>query len=157
MGIEIVEHDIDPLVRIFFDHRVQKRQEILGGAPLTHMSDHSSAGNIQTGQSSLFLTGAEGGPLSSGDGFFLPWMALFLCKRQEIGERCGQLFPDFSVELLNVGEIEAGLVADHWIVRGTNIGPGGDGSEPTGCTVSFQGASIIRIEGDKILSESNLF
>ena len=40
-------------------------------------------------------------------------------------------FTDFSVELLNVGEIEAGLVADDWIVRGTNIGPGGDGSEPT--------------------------
>jgi hypothetical protein len=55
-------------------------------------------------------------------------------------------FPDFSVELLNAGEIEPGLIADHWRVRGTNTGPGADGSEPTGRTVSFQGASIIRVE-----------
>jgi steroid delta-isomerase-like uncharacterized protein len=62
-------------------------------------------------------------------------------------------FPDFTVELLNVGEIEAGVVALHWRVRGTNTGPGGDGSEPTGRSVSFQGASIIRVEGDKIRSD----
>ena len=63
-------------------------------------------------------------------------------------------FPDFTVELLNVGEIEAGVVALHWRVRGTNTGPGGDGSEPTGRSVSFQGASIIRVEGDKIRSDN---
>jgi steroid delta-isomerase-like uncharacterized protein len=62
-------------------------------------------------------------------------------------------FPDFTVELLNVGEIEAGVVALHWRVRGTNTGPGADGSEPTGRSVSFQGASIIRVEGDKIRSD----
>ena len=66
-------------------------------------------------------------------------------------------FPDFCVELLNAGEIEPGLIADHWRVRGTNTGPGGDGSEPTGRSVSFQGASIIRIEGDKILSDQTYF
>jgi len=66
-------------------------------------------------------------------------------------------FPDFSVELLNAGEIEPGLIADHWRVRGTNTGPGGDGSEPTGRSVSFQGASIIRLEGDKILSDQTYF
>src|SRR5580704_513229 len=32
-------------------------------------------------------------------------------------------FPDFTVQLLNVGEIEAGVVALHWRVRGTNTGP----------------------------------
>jgi len=42
-------------------------------------------------------------------------------------------------------------------VRGTNTGPGGDGSEPTGRSVSFQGASIIRVEGDKILSDQTYF
>ena len=47
-------------------------------------------------------------------------------------------FPDFTVEPLNVGEIEAGVVALHWRVRGTNTGPGEDGSEPTGRSVSFQ-------------------
>jgi predicted ester cyclase len=66
-------------------------------------------------------------------------------------------FPDFTVELLNVGEIEAGLVALHWRVRGTNTGPGGDGSEPTGRSVSFQGASIIRLEGEKIRSDYAYF
>jgi hypothetical protein len=38
-------------------------------------------------------------------------------------------FPDFSVELLNAGEIEAGVGASHWIARGTNTGPGADGSD----------------------------
>ena len=66
-------------------------------------------------------------------------------------------FPDFTVEPLTVGEIEAGVVALHWRVRGTNTGPGGDGSEPTGRSVSFQGASIIRVEGDKILSDQTYF
>ena len=31
-------------------------------------------------------------------------------------------FPDFSIELLNVGEIEPGLVADHWQLRATDVG-----------------------------------
>ena len=66
-------------------------------------------------------------------------------------------FPDFSVEVLNAGEIEPGLITDHWRVSGTNTGPGGDGSEPTGRSVSFQGASIIRIEADKILSDQTYF
>jgi steroid delta-isomerase-like uncharacterized protein len=66
-------------------------------------------------------------------------------------------FPDFAVELLNVGEIEAGVVALHWRVRGTNTGPGADESKPTGRTVSFKGASIIRVEGDKIRSDHAYF
>jgi hypothetical protein len=36
----------------------------------------------------------------------------------------------FSVELLSAGEVEPGLVAHHWLVRGTNTGTGEDGSEP---------------------------
>jgi hypothetical protein len=39
-------------------------------------------------------------------------------------------FPDFSVELLNAGEIHPGIVALRWLARGTNIGPGADGSKP---------------------------
>ena len=66
-------------------------------------------------------------------------------------------FPDFTVELLNVGEIEAGVVALHWRVRGTNTGPGADESKPTGRTVSFKGASIVRLEGDKIRSDQAYF
>jgi steroid delta-isomerase-like uncharacterized protein len=66
-------------------------------------------------------------------------------------------FPDFTVEPLKVGEIEAGVVALHWRVRGTNTGPGGDGGEPTGRSVSFQGASIVWLEGDKIRSDHAYF
>jgi steroid delta-isomerase-like uncharacterized protein len=62
-------------------------------------------------------------------------------------------FPDFVVELLDVGEIEAGVVALHWRVRGTNTGSGPDESKPTGRTASVKGASIIRLEGDKIRSD----
>jgi hypothetical protein len=43
--------------------------------------------------------------------------------------------PDFRIELLNAGEIEPGLVAHHWTLKGTNTGKGADGSEPTGRTL----------------------
>jgi predicted ester cyclase len=66
-------------------------------------------------------------------------------------------FPDFSVELLNAGEIEPGLVGLHWQVRATNTGAGADGSKPTGRTVSFKGASIVQIEGDKVRSDQAYF
>jgi hypothetical protein len=61
--------------------------------------------------------------------------------------------PDFSIELLNAGEIEPGVVAHRWLIRATHTGPGAGGSEPTGRTVSFKGASIIHIERDKIRSD----
>jgi predicted ester cyclase len=66
-------------------------------------------------------------------------------------------FPDFSLELLNAGEIEPGVVALHWRVRGTHTVPGVDGSDPTGRAVTFKGASIILVEGDKIRSDHAYF
>jgi len=63
----------------------------------------------------------------------------------------------FTIELLNAGEIEPGLVAHHWVVRDTNTGPGADGSAPTGRAISFKGASIIQVEGDKIRSDTAYF
>jgi hypothetical protein len=42
-------------------------------------------------------------------------------------------------------------------VRGTNTGPGADGSEPTGQTMTLQGASIIQLEGEKIRSDKCYF
>jgi predicted ester cyclase len=56
-------------------------------------------------------------------------------------------FPDLSFELLNSGEIEPGLVAHHWLAKGTS-----EGKE-----FSFKGASMIRVEGDKIRSDENYF
>jgi steroid delta-isomerase-like uncharacterized protein len=66
-------------------------------------------------------------------------------------------FPDLTIELLKVGEIEAGVVALHWRASGTNTGPGADESKPTGRTASVKGASIIRLEGDKIRSDYAYF
>jgi uncharacterized protein (TIGR02246 family) len=66
-------------------------------------------------------------------------------------------FPDFSIELLNVGEIEPGLVADHWQLRATDVGPRADGSKGTGRTFSIKGASIVQVEGDKVRSDQSYF
>jgi len=55
--------------------------------------------------------------------------------------------PDLSIELLNGGEIEPGLVAHHWLAKGTSEGK----------AFSFKGASIIRVEGDKIRSDEAYF
>jgi steroid delta-isomerase-like uncharacterized protein len=64
--------------------------------------------------------------------------------------------PDFSVEMLNGGEIEPGVVAHHWVVRGTDaVRP--DGSKPTGRAFTILGASIIQLEGDKIRSDQAYF
>jgi SnoaL-like polyketide cyclase len=65
--------------------------------------------------------------------------------------------PDFSIELLNAGEIEPGLVAHHWLVRGTDVGPRADGSKGTERTFSIKGASIIQLEGDKVRSDQCYF
>jgi predicted ester cyclase len=65
-------------------------------------------------------------------------------------------FPDFHIDLLNCGEIEPGLVAIHWSLQGTNTGQRIDGP-PTGRSVSIKGASIIRLEGDKIISDQCYF
>lgn len=66
-------------------------------------------------------------------------------------------FPDFHLELLNAGEIEPGVIAHHWRTQGTNTGQGADGTEPTGRAVDLMGASIIRFEGDKIVSDQCYF
>jgi steroid delta-isomerase-like uncharacterized protein len=67
------------------------------------------------------------------------------------------VFPDLRIELLKVGEIETGVVALHWRASGTNTGPGADESKSTGRTASVKGASIIRVEGDKIRSDYAYF
>jgi ketosteroid isomerase-like protein len=65
--------------------------------------------------------------------------------------------PDFRIELLNAGEIEPGLVAHHWTLKGANTGKGADGSEPTGRTLTLKGASIIQVDGDKVASDQCYF
>jgi steroid delta-isomerase-like uncharacterized protein len=62
-------------------------------------------------------------------------------------------YPDFSVELVSMGETGGGLVAFQWVVRGTNTGPGLDGTPPTGRALTLPGATFLQVEGDKIRSE----
>jgi steroid delta-isomerase-like uncharacterized protein len=62
-------------------------------------------------------------------------------------------FPDVSFELISIGDTGGGLVAYQWLARGTNTGPGLDGTPPTGRSVRFPGATFAQVEGDKIRSE----
>ena len=64
--------------------------------------------------------------------------------------------PDCSIELLNAGEVEPGVVAHHWLLRGTDSART-DGSKPTGRSFTIQGASIIHVEGDNIRSDQCYF
>jgi hypothetical protein len=64
--------------------------------------------------------------------------------------------PDFSIDVLNAGEIEPCVVAHHWLLRGTDAART-DGSKPTGRSFTIKGASIIRLEGDKIRSDQCYF
>ena len=65
-------------------------------------------------------------------------------------------FPDLHIELLNGGEIEAGILATHWLLTGTNTGERTEGP-PTGRSVSIKGASILQVRGDKIASDQSYF
>jgi uncharacterized protein (TIGR02246 family) len=62
-----------------------------------------------------------------------------------------EVVPDLHLRLVNAGEIEPNLVAHHW--TGTFTVPGPDGSKTTGRVISFKGASIVQVDGDKIVSD----
>ena len=62
-------------------------------------------------------------------------------------------FPDVSFEIVSIGDTGGGWVAWQWVARGTNTGPGLDGSPPTGRPLTVPGASFTQVEGDKIRSE----
>jgi steroid delta-isomerase-like uncharacterized protein len=77
-------------------------------------------------------------------------------KLAEFAKETWTAFPDLHLELLNVGEIEPGVMAIHWLLTGTNTGQRVEGP-PTGRSVSINGASIIKLEGDKISSDQCYF
>lgn len=66
-------------------------------------------------------------------------------------------YPDVSWELISIGDNGAGLVARQWLMRGTNTGPGLDGTPATGRTLTLPGASFNQVKGDKIRSEQDYF
>jgi ketosteroid isomerase-like protein len=61
--------------------------------------------------------------------------------------------PDLHLELLDAGEIKPNLVAHHWALTGTVAVPDPDGGEPTGRPISFKGASFVKVDGNKIVSD----
>jgi steroid delta-isomerase-like uncharacterized protein len=63
------------------------------------------------------------------------------------------IFPDFSLDLISIGETGRGLVALQWVYQGTNTGAFPDGTPATGRRVTCPGASFVQVEGDKIRSE----
>ena len=67
------------------------------------------------------------------------------------------IFPDFSLDLISIGDLGGGLVALEWVAHGTNTGPFPDGTPATGRKVTFPGASFVRFEGDKIRLEKTYF
>ena len=76
------------------------------------------------------------------------------CGRALIFSQSGErAFPDLSLEVISIGDTGGGLVALQWVLRGTNTGKLGSGTQATGRRVTLPGASFIQVEGDKIRSE----
>jgi predicted ester cyclase len=66
-------------------------------------------------------------------------------------------FPDFSLDLVSIGQTGDGLVALEWVYHGTDTGPWTDNRPATGLKVSCPGVSIVQVQGDKILAERVYF
>ena len=62
-------------------------------------------------------------------------------------------YPDWSAEIISIGDTGGGLVASQWVLHGTHTGPYFDGSPATGRTLTIPLASFTQVEGDKIRSE----
>jgi steroid delta-isomerase-like uncharacterized protein len=63
------------------------------------------------------------------------------------------IFPDFSLDLISIGDTGGSLVALQWVYHGTNTGPFPDGTPATGRRVTLPGAAFVQVQGDKIRSE----
>jgi steroid delta-isomerase-like uncharacterized protein len=60
------------------------------------------------------------------------------------------IFPDFSLDLISIGDMGGELIALQWVAHGTNTAAFPDGTPATGRKVTFQGASFDQYEGTKI-------
>jgi steroid delta-isomerase-like uncharacterized protein len=67
------------------------------------------------------------------------------------------IFPDFSLDLISIGDVGGGLVVLQWVAHGTNTGAFPDGTPATGRKVTFPGASFVQLEGHKVRSEHTYF
>jgi steroid delta-isomerase-like uncharacterized protein len=71
----------------------------------------------------------------------------------EFAKKAFTAYPDWSAEIITIGDTGGGLVATQWLLHGTHTGPHFDGSPPTGRTLTLPVASFTQVEGDKIRSE----
>ena len=62
-------------------------------------------------------------------------------------------YPDFSIEIISIGDTGGGLVATQWVFHGTHTGPYFDGTPPTGRTLSLPGGTFTQVENGKIRYE----
>jgi steroid delta-isomerase-like uncharacterized protein len=71
----------------------------------------------------------------------------------EFAQKAFTAYPDWSAEIVTIGDTGGGLVATQWVLHGTHTGPYFDGSPPTGRPLTLPAASFTQVEGDKIRSE----
>jgi steroid delta-isomerase-like uncharacterized protein len=62
-------------------------------------------------------------------------------------------YPDFSIEIISIGDTGGGLVATQWVFHGTHTGPYFDGTPPTGRTLTLPGGTFTQVENGKIRYE----
>jgi len=60
------------------------------------------------------------------------------------------IFPDFSLDLISIGDMGGELIALEWVAHGTNTGAFPDGTPATGRKVTLQCAGFDQYEGTKI-------
>lgn len=65
--------------------------------------------------------------------------------------------PDLKWEMLGDPIAEGNMVAFQWRFSGTNTGAWGDGTAPANKAFSFVGASVFKIEGGKIVNQSDYY
>jgi steroid delta-isomerase-like uncharacterized protein len=67
------------------------------------------------------------------------------------------IFPDFSLDLVSIGDVGGGVVVLQWVAHGTNTGPFPEGTAATGRKATFPGASFVQLEGTKVRREQAYF
>jgi steroid delta-isomerase-like uncharacterized protein len=67
------------------------------------------------------------------------------------------IFPDFSLDLISIGDMGGELIALEWVAHGTNTGAFPDGTPATGRKITFSGASFVQYEGTKIRRDQAYF
>jgi hypothetical protein len=66
------------------------------------------------------------------------------------------IFPDFSLDLISIGDMGGELIALQWVAHGTNTGAFPDGTPATGRKVTLPGAGFDQYEGLKFVEPKRI-